>query len=419
MKVGHGFASLAVENGTPMGGYAAREGRSSGALDELEVHAVSFATPAHRLVLVVADVLAINEDLADRVRRSVSDVLPDVADVWLAATHTHSGPEVGGRPGGGSTPVAWLERIDQAAVAAARAAVDNEEALRGEFHAGVLEDVGSPRGRDGAPATVSTDVLACRDEDGALRGVLAVVPVHPTVLPASSTVVSGDLISAVRRSLTRRLDAPWVVVATGAAGDISTRRTRHSQTPGECERLGEVAAVQIEAMLQRPAEPVWPRSGGSIMAARRTLVLPAGATDPGELRRLRVELEDTLAHERATGVASAVRTLETALQGVDVAERRRQSSSTALALAAARVGGLSLAGFGAEPFHWFHDAFCARTHSPALVLGYAGGYAGYLPDATAFDAVSYEALCSPFDATAAETAIAALIDLLPKPPEDQ
>jgi neutral ceramidase len=398
-----------------MGGYAKREGASSGVLDPLEVHCVLLG----RFALVVADVLCVNEDLAAAARQQVRRELGSVEDVWVCATHTHSGPELGCAPGGGVTPPSWRRAISDAAAAAARAAAARQRDSAGRFHTGELCDVGSRRGDDVGDARVSVDVVSCVDRDGRLFGVLAVVPVHPTVLPASSTAISGDLASAIRTSLRAALGSPWVVVATGAAGEISTRRTRRAQTADECRRLGAEAAEQIAALMRFAPTPIWECGTTAPAAARHRLALPARCEGGGDqVVALRAALEDEHARELRRGATAAARTIETTLQGLDVAQARRPARAVQLPLSAARLGRLALLGIGAEPFHSLGEALRARCAGPSVVLGYANGHAGYLPDTAAYAKTGYEALSSPFRRDAAATAVAALIDLLPDHPED-
>jgi hypothetical protein len=389
MRIGHGSALLHVPDGTAMGGYAARDGASSGVLEPLQVDCIAF--PGLRLL--VAEILHVNEDLAAEVRRQV-------ADAWVCATHTHAGPDVGAD----RTPAHWRRAVAGAASAAAGRALDDEEELAGRFHSGVLEGIGSVRGSDGE-ARVRVDVVSFLRPDGRLAGVLAVVPVHPTVLPATSTLVGGDLAGAIRTALRRELGASWVVVATGAAGDISTRRTRRAQTVEECRRLGAEAARQIAALMRTSSTPLW--DAGPVASARRRIMLPARAQDAGELAALRAELEHDFAHAR--GATALARTLETSLQGIDVAAARAEQEDVPLVLSAARIGRLALFGIGAEPFH----SLSGELPAPSVLLGYANGHAGYLPDAAAYDSTGYEVLASPLRRDAAATAVAALTELLP------
>jgi hypothetical protein len=418
VRVGHGCAVLPVPDGSALGGYAARQGGSTGVLEELQVDCVCLTGEQGRLVLVVAEVACVNADLAEDVRGRVRDAV-SAADVWVCATHTHSGPDVGCVAGGGRTPAHWRRAIGDAAVEAALAAAARERDCAGRFHTGALRDVGSHRGRQDGEHQVSVDVVSCVGPDGDVEGVLAVVPVHPTVLPAASTLVSGDLAAAIRSALRRALGSPWVVVATGAAGDISTRHTRRAQTPDECRRLGADAAKQIATLMQAPAAPIWEHDGGDCAARRQTLAMPARHQDPAELLRLRDTLEREHAREVRSGTTATARIVETALQGVAVAQAA-EASTIALELSAARVGRLALFGIGAEPYHSFGSRLRDRCAAPSVVLGYANGHVGYLPDAAAYatDPTGYEVLSSLLPPEAAATTVATLTELLPDPTED-
>lgn len=247
MTVGYGSVVLHVPEGVPMGGYLDRQGMSAGTLDPLEVSAVTWSDGERRFALAVADVICVNDDLAARARRAAG------CELWLAATHTHAGPETGCVPGGGATPEPWLDLVAEAARAAVHRAVDSERPCEGVALGGDLRGVGADRSRPDAEAVVPLDVIAV--VDGGLAGVVVVLPVHPTVLPAANRRVSADLPGAVRRALRARLGPDvWVVVATGAAGDISTRHTRRGQDTTELARLGALVADRCVDLLTGATE---------------------------------------------------------------------------------------------------------------------------------------------------------------------
>jgi hypothetical protein len=317
-----------------------------------------------------------------------------------------------------------------ASAEAAAAAVASERPLAARVHTGVLRDVGSPRNADAAGAEVVADAIAFGAPGAAPAGVLAVVPVHPTVLPAESRVVSGDLTRAIRVALRAELatgggngaGAPWVVIATGPAGDISTRRTRRAQTSEEVERLGALAARQLAALVRAGDGDGALWNGGDeaapVMAARRALPLPLRRQDPAALGVLRATLRAD--RDSAAPGSAAARTLTTALHGVDVAEAvaARADRALALELSAARLGDLALVGLGAEPYHALGDDLRTRRAGPTVPLGYVNGHIGYRPDAPAYDTTDYEVLSSPLARDAAATAVAALNDLVPNPMEN-
>ena len=78
-----------------MAGYAARtgpHGTVSGELHPLEVGAVALVA-SQTAVVVVADLLQVDDDLALAVRTHVAEATGTSPDlVWVCATHTHSGP---------------------------------------------------------------------------------------------------------------------------------------------------------------------------------------------------------------------------------------------------------------------------------------------------------------------------------------
>ncbi|MGZ4580467.1 MAG: hypothetical protein ACXVXG_07500 [Nocardioidaceae bacterium] len=190
--------------------------------------------------------------------------------------------------------------------------------------------MGSAAGRSGV-RRCRRPVLAVRDgarATGPVVGLLAVLAVHPTVLPAANREVSPDLPGAVRRALAGHVR--WSVVATGAAGDMSTRASRRAQTPAEVDRLGTEAAGQLRALLDTS---------------------PAAAADPA------------LGVEAARGVLP--------LAPVPAATREARAA----AVVAAR-------------------ATLAAAPDDAVLLGYAGGYCGYLPTADAYGRDDYEVLVS-------------------------
>ncbi|NUT32500.1 MAG: hypothetical protein HOV79_05435 [Hamadaea sp.] len=380
MRVGFGSAVLAVPRGTPMGGYAFREGRSGDTLDELRITAISWHDGVRRAVLALADVICVNSDLTRAVRAAV----PDAALLWLAASHTHAGPDTGCVPGGTATPPQWLHRVTDGVVAAVAQAVSAETEARGQAYNGVLTGVGTVRSQAADPATVPLDVIEVCAGPGRV-GVIVVLPVHPTVLPAESLLVSADLTGAVRRALAGRLgDGTWVAVATGAAGDISSRHTRRAQDPAELDRLGALVADRCLELLSGPATGGWSQSSVLTWQSQTVHLRPKPPVDGGAL------------------VAAAADTVRTATDPVAAAIARgnlhgaRWAAAVGLPetdieaeVAALRIGDLTLAALPGEPFLGPSEQL-----RPATVLGYANAYPGYLPPAAAYGTQAYEVLAA-------------------------
>ncbi len=398
MRIGHGTAPIPVPDGSPMGGYADRRGRSSGVADRLEAHVVTAFDGRRRFALVVLDLVCVNVDLADAIQHALVDLAVD--DTWVCATHTHSGPETGCRPQGDRTPAPWVEVVTAAARHAARDALAVEQPGTLTTAAVDVDGVASVRSRPDGVRPVPVDIVSFRTEHGDLGGVLLVLPVHPTVLPATSTAVSADLAGAARRATAARLagsgPAPWVVVATGAAGDISTRGVRRAADAAECDRLGGVVADQVTAVLDPAGASA---RADAVLTAQADVVLEPGAPPTGPV---------------PTG-APASRQEETLRQAHTLRHSLGRADEPLLAtVRAARIGGVNLVGLPGEPFLDLRTrAVETLGDETVLLLGYVGGYLGYLPTREAFAGEpTYETVISPISAGEAERLVDVGVGLL-------
>ena len=94
------------------------------------------------------------------------------------------------------------------------------------------------------------------------------------------------------------------------------------------------------------------------------------------------------------------RKAETRAQGAMLLDRLAKSGPDAIQhtfeLPAWRLGNLGLVAVPGELFAALGARIVSSVPGPALVLGYANGYVGYLVDDAAHAAGTYEALASPF-----------------------
>lgn len=383
MRVGHGAQRLEVLPGERMGGYADRAQGIRGVLDPLEVHVVTFADQAHRFALVVADLICVNTDVVARIRAAVREL--GIDSCWVAATHTHASPESGCVPGGSPTPPGIGARLLDAAVAAASAAVAAERtASLHHTRAWVADLAGRRNAGEAAPVDIPVDALVVSHEGNATgnaAGVVTVSPVHPTVLPADNSDASADLNGGIRRVLA----APgrFVVSATGAGGNISTRHTRQGRTRAETDRLAALVADHLDL-----AAPRTPRG--------------AGAVGPPVSRHVRLaakppaEVDVATTATPPTAVQADARSLDVFRQGQRMARElaaRWHSDTYEVEIQAVRLGGITLVAVPGELFLELGEAIRAAAGGAAVVLGYTNGYLGYLP--TRDTPPTYETLVSP------------------------
>ncbi|HEY3506574.1 MAG TPA: hypothetical protein VGN37_27775 [Actinocatenispora sp.] len=405
MRVGFARVGLPVEDGTPMGGYAFRDGGVDGVLDPLTVSAVTWYDGRHRAALVLTDLVCVNADVVRAARAAVTDV--DV--LWIAASHTHSGPETGCVPGGAPTPEPWLARLTARVTTAVADARRREVAATGVAYTGPVRGVGSARSQVSGEPTVPLDVVEVR-ADGRRAGVLAVLPVHPTVLPAGNLSVSADLTGAVRRALARRLGPDvWVAVATGAAGDISTRHVRRGQDTAELARLGDLVAERCLALLAGAGVPAWSADG---TVRWRGEPIRLAAKPSGDTGAQVEQASAALSAARDAGDAGAERVAAGNLSGARYVAGLGAGGDVDTEVGAWRIGELALAALPGEPFLALAESVRRGRTGPTAVLGYANGYPGYLPCADAYRTEQYEVLVSAVAAGGGERIAALAADLI-------
>jgi neutral ceramidase len=387
-----------VAIGLPMAGYMARTGPATGIHDELTVGALVLRHGEARLVVVAADLAAVDSRLVEEVAMAAGF---DRTELVLCASHTHSGP---------AGVVARLHPADEdrsdpalreafvaSCVEAIGQAARRVEAVDLLFGSRETSGLAANRNDPAGPFDPRVSILATRGGDGEIRAVLVHFACHPTILGADSRLVSADFPGTLRTSLrattTSGVHEPVVLFVNGAAGDVSTRFTRHAQDVTEVKRVGKgLAAAAAEALAR--ARLV----AGPICYDRQSVFLPP--RDLGESGNA------GFGTGAAGGSAAERRKVETRVQGAALLARLADAGPGAirpeLDVEAWTLGDVTLVAVPGELFASLGARIAAASPSPALVIGYANGYVGYLVDDAAHEAATYEALASPFGPGAGE-----------------
>ena len=410
-----GWASAVITPEVPawMAGYAARVSPAATVHDPLEAQALALGTPTNALVVVVCDLLAVDERLVEAVRDRVRAQRPG-ASVWLSATHTHSGPDIGGPLSEHPPDSAIRESIVAGATRAALSATAAFRPVRASWASGEVRGVATNRDHPETGEDLTLDLLCLFEAESHASMPIAVFgsfPCHPTVLGATNLDISADLSGAFRRQLGAALGPnAWVALATGAAGDISTRHTRRAQDFAELERLGGVLAEHARSLLAgaRPIQIMPPTLGNRSISLdlKSPLSDNAAAAAQTSLTARRAEL-------LRTGQAAEARTLETILQGLAHAGQAHSAAGPQLVapISVARVGELDLVALPGEPYNRLGVEIRGSGGRPVLLLGYTNGYIGYIPTRQAYASLDYEVLMSPLAPGAGERLRAAASQL--------
>jgi len=242
--------------------------RATGVHRPLEVRTLAVAVDGGRpLVLAVADLIGLVREDTLAIRAAVAEL---EADVVVAATHTHSGPDTIGLWGPDEmtrgVDDGFLEVVRGTVASGIRSAVESLEpatirAGAGDVH-GVIRNTRDPEIVDRQVGVVAFD-----RPDGAPIATLVNVGVHPEVLDGDSTLVSPDLAGACRDEI----DSGRGGVTVWASGDLGGMQSPEEgpRTPDEVGRKGAlIADAALRALSGAAAAP------GRVRVATREVTLP-------------------------------------------------------------------------------------------------------------------------------------------------
>lgn len=499
-RVGFARVDITPTPGVPMGGHSVEASTGMGAWTPLEARVVYLEDARGRAAaFVVCDLWSVSEAFTHRVSEAVRTRhgLPQLGreSLSISATHTHHSPGnfagdkmyndfASSSAGFDPELEAFLvERVALAVATAARAAepaqldyietrvggvarqrsmpayLANPEAATQVAANGDLPGCGpDPELPDGPDRCHAVDptlrMLRAKNEDGSLRGVFGIFPVHPVALPRDVEAYHADLFGIARQVATARLAAPasadagaetgappFVVLANGPEGDVSP----NYEVQGRPEALrvgrlfGRALADAARSDAARPIEGLiehrWTRVpienqevDGHRTGAR---AVPGRAQFPGA-EDGRTRMMGRIYHEGARAKRERLRG-----QGVKAPAfpslflligLPRWSTPRELPLAIHRLGPLVFANLPGE----FTTTMGARvraavaagakttTREPApILLGLTDAYASYFTTPEEYAEQHYEGgstLFGPWSGTYLAAKLAALFDFSGDPP---
>ena len=394
LYIGRGRGSIAPDplvHPVPLGGYGDRAGRpATGVRDPVEARALWLTLGEEPVVLVSCDLCFIPSGLKDRVRSALAaeGVALEPAQLVLAATHTHAGPE----------PMA-MHAANR--FANPRLGV-RDETLEAAFIRGVVAAVRESRAimpAEVSLARVSAEGLVenrrgadCREEGawflrfrrpaGALLAVAWGWTAHPTLLGPDAMELSAGWPGAVNRRLEAEMSGEEGALAlffNGAQGD---QRPRGAEGQDGWERMADYAAK------------VWDRLRPLLRAEEGPGIGPWENRPALAVRHGWIELPARRAHPSFLEIAGQEYGVESpaAAAMVEALFPRRCE------IGWCRIGGLGLVAFPGEALcsvgRDLREAAAAPDLRVAAVAGLANDYIGYVLPAAEYEAGGYEATAS-------------------------
>ena len=387
LSAGFGLEDIADWTGYRMPGHSARELPATEVLDRLAVRAAVFQRNGSTVVLILADVIAFDEDLERRMVTAVAKATGVPGEnVLVAATHTHTGPPVFTLGDAHALESARDDLVTAGTNAAAQALqiarpvecvevrqVENPFAInRRLFRSGGVVMEPNPDGPVEKTVTLLT-FLAHRPSDSAANpvvlGHICTLPMHPTVLAPAVSTLSGDVAGALSSVLedTDTIGGTCLMMQ-GASGDVRPLITDAEGrfAGGTAHDLSRIAGSLARSLAR----------SGAIYRVR-----------PDMLGYRRHEVK----FDFAAGPAGLAGPAPPAEQAGPAAPATNQGTLKRFVAVLTFDNQLALAFLPGEPFAEL--ALQVRRHSPypcTVVAAHTGATVGYVPTADDFDAGGYE-----------------------------
>ncbi|NQX60152.1 neutral/alkaline non-lysosomal ceramidase N-terminal domain-containing protein [Paenibacillus qinlingensis] len=345
MKIGFGKMDITPRLPVTLGGYEHRNRQADSVHSKLYARCMAGESNGIRFAMISLDLLGLDQSL----RKSVCELAAEqfgisAREISLIATHTHAA--IDGIPNvlhkglwtadEAHVPTDYCERLVTWIGLAIQQALSNMREAAMQWSVSTCSDFASNRRDTTVEADAEVYFLHVYDSDSCETfGGFLHFTCHPTVIGPDEVVVSSDYPGAAIAALERMYDGGIFLFANGAAGDISTRFTRKGSDSKEAERLGN----QLVGSLQS-SQPIASSS-----------------------RYLYVKDESFQLRDQRSGEM-----LQVYLQWID-------------------LGGMRLWLIPGEVFSSY--AKLAKGHNQ-LIVGYANGYIGYIPDEQAWEIGGYE-----------------------------
>ncbi|SMO73619.1 neutral/alkaline non-lysosomal ceramidase N-terminal domain-containing protein [Fodinibius sediminis] len=275
MQVGVARVDITPEAPIRLAGYGSRQGESEGVLQRLEAKALAFGSDRQGpSLLITVDLIGIPGHITTALRNRLkkkAGIQPE--QLTIAASHTHSGPEIGTLLNHFGEPlpvdqlgriVRYLDGLTDDLEEVALAALQNRSTSFVAWGQGQVEFAVNRRLiEDGrwvgfgvvpeGPVDHTMPLLRITDPEGNIRALLINYACHGTTLGPDVNKVHGDWMGEAQRIIEERHPGAMAMVAIGAGADANPEPRLELE---HTTRHGKEIADEVDRLLNTPLEPL-------------------------------------------------------------------------------------------------------------------------------------------------------------------
>jgi len=456
MNVGYSKVKITPDIGVVMGGHPG-EKKAQSVLTELYARSMAIDDGETLVVFSSADVLFVGDESVARIKKAVREktgLCPD--NIFISATHTHSGPLTTGLFGKASQG-GYVAVLEERIAKSITDAVNSLSSAKLYYFSDFVENMAfcarfvMRGGRiethpfkddrqiicpEGVPDKQLNVLFSC-DDGGRIMGMLLNFAQHPQIMERESTAISADFPAYTERYIQSVLGADIpVLFVNGPCGDVCPVNAQDKEScevgAGWCEKYGFALGKAVIKGLSEKKEIT-----GKIKIKTASVALRLRRVDRAKIKNAKAFLkaaegksfpEPKVSNYGVEGGSGQAVSLERYLsldcwkvqEYADILylERQRKiSKKQTIGISAVRLGGL---GIVALPFEVFAkvglDIKERSGFDKTAIFELTNGNAGYLPTPGAFErSGGYETLTlysSRFEKKSADIVVKKAVELL-------
>lgn len=243
-------ADITPPKGLELAGYPHYPRCNEGFHDPLYAACMYLNNGQQEVAMVTLDLLFFSKKHVTEVRRRVEEKcgIPG-SHVMISCSHTHSGPWASGRldieslEAGKEQPREYVEFLIATItglVAQSQADAFTAAFAYGTQLCGAESGVGGNRRLPGGPHDPLVSIMAIKDTEEKLRGMIVNYTLHPTFIHEWSNVCTADYPCYLKMEIEEKNPDCLVGFAQGTSGNQSSRYYRQGESYDEAERVGRI-----------------------------------------------------------------------------------------------------------------------------------------------------------------------------------